>query len=84
MSKLSALIEYVEHFQKRVVQDALAEATAAYWHRRANQFEAVLPRPGDFTGDATPEQLEARHRRITECVQACRHRAAVSLIGGEE
>ncbi len=35
------LTEYVEHFRGRVMQDALTEATAAYWTRRAEQFEAV-------------------------------------------
>lgn len=36
-----ALADYVEHFGKRVLQDALNEATASYWNRRAEQFEAV-------------------------------------------
>lgn len=39
--KLTDLSEYVEHFRARVLQDALAEATAAYWTRRADQFAAV-------------------------------------------
>ena len=34
-------LTYVAHFQARVVQDALTEATSAYWIRRARQFEAV-------------------------------------------
>jgi|LULE01.1.fsa_nt_gb hypothetical protein len=32
---------YVEHFRTRVLQDALAEATASYWNRRAATFAAV-------------------------------------------
>lgn len=84
MSALPALIEHVEHFRKRVVQDALAQATATYWHRRADQFEAALPRPGDFIGNATEDEREVRRQRITECVRACRHRAAVSLIKDDE
>lgn len=39
--KLSELPEHLEHFRHRVLQDAIAEATAAYWTRRAEQFEAV-------------------------------------------
>lgn len=35
------LTEYVEHFRVRVLQDALAEATASYWLRRSRQFAAV-------------------------------------------
>jgi len=40
-ARLLDLAEYVAHFQARVVQDALTEATSAYWIRRARQFEAV-------------------------------------------
>jgi hypothetical protein len=39
--KITELDDYVEHFRKRVFQDALNEATSAYWHKRAEQFAAV-------------------------------------------
>jgi len=39
--KITDLEDYVAHFRSRVLQDALSEATAAYWTRRAEQFEAV-------------------------------------------
>lgn len=39
--RLDELEEYVEHFRRRVLQDALAEATAAYWRRRAMAFAQV-------------------------------------------
>lgn len=32
---------YVANFQRRVIQDALVEATAAYWLHRAETFDAV-------------------------------------------
>ena len=35
------LVEHVEHVQHRVVQEALATATAAYWNRRAEDFQRV-------------------------------------------
>ncbi len=35
------LAAYIEHFRGRVLQDALLEATANYWLRRAKTFEAV-------------------------------------------
>ena len=38
---LRPLLEDVEHFRWRVIQDALAEATAAYWESRALDFERV-------------------------------------------
>lgn len=35
------LDDHLAHFTRRVLQDALAEATAAYWRRRADTFAAV-------------------------------------------
>lgn len=70
MGKLTDLAEHVEHFRMRVLQDALAEATAAYWLRRAEQFAAVGTPACDETaqacrnraslalsGDDTPAQI---------------------------
>lgn len=76
------LTEHVDHFRYRVLQDCLAEATAAYWNRRAESFERAIPRPGDFVGSATPEDVEARRMRLAGMALACRQRAALSLIGG--
>jgi hypothetical protein len=39
--KLADLDAHVEHFRYRVLQDALNEATSAYWLRRAKAFAAV-------------------------------------------
>ena len=36
-----ALILDIAHFRQRVLQDALTEATAQYWERRAAQFQTV-------------------------------------------
>ncbi len=77
-----ALADYIEHFRKRVLQDPLAEATAAYWRRRAATFQWARPKPGDFTGLATADELAERDARLAEIVLACNSRAAVSLIGG--
>lgn len=38
---LTDLPEYVDNFRRRVLADALQEATAAYWLRRAETFAAV-------------------------------------------
>lgn len=59
------LVEDVAHFRRRVLQDALNEACAWYWLRRADDFNVV----------GTPE--------CDEIAQACRNRAAVSLLGEE-
>jgi hypothetical protein len=65
----------LEHFRSRVLQDALAEACAAYWKRRAETLEGCLSRPGDFTGSATPEEIKSRDARIRDDVTRCRAHA---------
>lgn len=75
-----ALVEHVEHFQHRVLQDALNDAMASYWNRRADAFLAARPRPGDFTGNATRDDLREQWHRLTETANACRARARVSLL----
>lgn len=77
-----ALAEYVTHFRARVLQDAIAEAVAATWERRAATFEAARPRPGDFTGRKTAEQVREHDAELAAVALACRERAAVSLLGG--
>lgn len=72
---------YVAHFRARVAQDALNQATARYWLRRAEELEAARHRPGvDYVGNASAEDLQARSIRATDTAAACRNRAAVSLI----
>ena len=44
------LVGHIDHFQRRVIQDALLEATAAYWRARAIQFEHAFPRSDDYPG----------------------------------
>lgn len=41
MSTVADLVDHVDRFAELVVQDALNEATAVYWRRRAEQFAAV-------------------------------------------
>lgn len=52
------LTEAIDHFRERVLQDALVEATATYWRRRAEEFRAV----GNPTCDAIAEACENRAR----------------------
>ena len=66
---------YLEDFARRVIQDALAEATAAYWMRRADQLENARPRPGEFHGNASAEELNARDERLAALAENCRHHA---------
>lgn len=83
-NKTDELIEFVEHFRRRVLQDALAEATAAYWLRRVEMFEWAKPRLNDYPGRATRQDLGAAWRRCDEIARGCRGRARVSILGGED
>lgn len=79
MSRLSApdlVGDAFDHFAYRVMQDAWADATAAYWRRRAEQLEAARPRPGEYAGRASIDDLRAQWQRLTDAAQACRARAA--------
>ena len=77
------LAEFIEHHRVRVLQDALAEATAAYWLRRAEQLERAKPRPGEFHGQMTRAELRAKWRELDEIVRACRNRATIAHLTGE-
>lgn len=67
---------YPERFAVRVLQDAFTSAHRACLLRRAEQIEASRPRPGDFTGRATREDLARRGRELTEIASALRNAAA--------
>ena len=83
-AQVEVAVEYLVHFQKRVVQDAFAEAESSYWTTRADQFEQAMPQPGDFAGNATAAELEEGRVRLASIVAACRQRAVVSMFGGAE
>lgn len=38
---MTAVADHIEHFRWRVLQDAMTEATTAYWLQRAEAFAAV-------------------------------------------
>lgn len=72
-----ATISTIDHFQRRVVQDALNEARRAWWLKRAEDFERAKPRPEDYNGRATLEELRARWRWCHQVAEACRNKAAL-------
>lgn len=80
MTSGRVVVEHISHFQRRVLVDALLDAWPAYWERRALALDAARPTREDFHGRATPEQLSAQWRRLTEAAQACRARAQVSPL----
>jgi hypothetical protein len=69
------LVEHIAQFQWRVLQDALTEATAAYWERRADTFDWVA---GDPT-EPDPHGIK-NHARAT--ARSCRHYAELLRESG--
>ena len=59
----------------RLAQDCFAEAAAATWWRRAETLRWAMSRPGDFTGNATQEEIAARDRRLAAQALACERHA---------
>lgn len=70
--------EHLTTFERRILADVLRTATASYWNRRAAEFEAAKPRPDEFHGNATRDELSAAWRRCDDAARACRARAEVA------
>src|SRR5829696_7912199 len=81
--KLAALrrllhqIDLDEQLRRRSVQQAISQAQAWWWRWRAEQFDQARPRPSDFTGHASVEDLAATDKRCREVAQACLNRATL-------
>jgi hypothetical protein len=78
------LVLDLDHFRARLLQDALTEALAATWLRRAELFEWAAPRPGDYVGGATPQQLAEAATRCGATARVCRWHAELILSGRPE
>jgi hypothetical protein len=76
--RIRGLVPDVEHFRRRVLQDALAEATSGYWLRRAEALERARPRVGDYPGRASAGDLVARWQELTDIALACRRAATLA------
>ena len=73
------LVEHLEQMQHRVVQDAVSEARASYWHSRAAAFRAALPRQDEWHGSEGLASVRARRARLVAIIAACEHAAEVAL-----
>jgi hypothetical protein len=84
ISSVTGLHIDLDHFVARVLQDALTEATAQYWLRRTQAFEQAAPRPGEYNGNATPEELRERWKECVNTAKACRRHAQLLMSQPEE
>jgi hypothetical protein len=66
----------------RATQQLIIENDPAYWIRRAEEFEAAAPRPGQYLGQATPAELSERWHDCIATAVACRRHA--QLLSGQE
>lgn len=67
----------LDNFVRRVVLDCLLQAMPETWERRAAVFDAAAPRPDEFHGRATREELSAAWRRCRADADLCRRHAAL-------
>jgi len=74
---------WMDEFYRHVLEDALAQGTAAYWQRRARTFEEARPRLADFPGLTSPADLQAADARLRQVAHACRNRSRLAAIDGE-
>lgn len=70
----------LDNFAHDALLEVFLMAEPATWERRARALEAARPRPGDFHGRATREDLRAAWDRLTEAARACRARAQVCPV----
>lgn len=65
----------LSRYAVRMLEDAITEAMPWHWIRRAEDLDHARPRPGDWHGQATREDLAERYARLTEQAEACREHA---------
>lgn len=63
------------HMTRRLLQEALSDAWRPQQLNRAAQWRAAAPRPGDFPGQATREDLRDAWRRCHAIARAFERRA---------
>ncbi len=69
-------LDNLPHMTRRLLQEALGDAWRPQQQRRAAQFRAAAPRPGDFTGRATArDELSAAWERCHAIADAFESRA---------
>lgn len=79
--RVSGLSDYVERFAVEIIGDALRQADAQCWERRAERFEADRPKPGDFLGRSGIEGAARLDAALAARAEACRMRADATRRG---
>ena len=77
-------ITYLEHFGRRVLLDALNEASATYWRRRAVALRDARHRVGDYLPPDRLQAARAKWRELTAAADACDNAASFLEAYGNE
>ena len=83
-SRVQEPTDYLDHFARRVLLDAINEASATYWRRRAEALRAARHREGDYLPDGRLEAARTRWRELTEAARACDNAASFLEAYGNE
>lgn len=75
LDKLLQRVDFDETIRQRAVQDSLSTVHAWQLRRRADLFDAARPRPDDFTGAATPDEIAKLDERMVGAARALRQKA---------
>lgn len=78
---MTNLDDHITQFGLRTIQQCITESMSIYWIRRAETLEAARYRHGDFTGQATPEEIKARDAELTLAATNCRRHAKLLADG---
>lgn len=81
LQRLVERIDQEEQLRRRAVQDAISSVHVKQLRRRADQFDAARPKPGDFTGSATAEDLAELDKRMAGAALGLRQKAALLEAG---
>lgn len=86
LRRLLHQVDLDEPMRRRAVQQAILAASAWWWAWRAEDFDRARPRPSDFNGQATVEELAAADQRCRETARACLAKATLLdwEAGGDE
>jgi hypothetical protein len=77
MRRLLHQLDLGEPMRRRGVQEAISQVQAWWWAMRAEHFDRARPRPDDYNGAATLNELAAANERCRGIAQPCRAKAAL-------
>ena len=75
---LPSIAPGIDRFVRDMLAEVLLAADSQWWQRRAGDLEAAKPRPDEYHGRATREELSEAWRRCHAAAEACRLRARMA------